>query len=350
MANDQHPPFSRRGFVQSGLLAGGAFLARPAAARAADAEPATLPRRVLGRTNASLPVLTLGTAPSGFAKPQAPENVVRCVHTAIELGVNAIDTAPAYDVAEQGVGMALGTRRKEVFLSTKVLADEIAKAEKILANSLRVLKTDYLDWSISTVSATATSRSRWARRRASPGCSSRSRRARSASSASPATTARKVSPASRVRPGRRPAHRRQLRRSPHVQLRGESPARRAKHKVGIVAMKVFGGRTREATIRTLKAPANSTPSTSIWPFATRCPCPASRPSISAPTTPSKSARMSSWPALLAPSPLRNNSALPSWDANWPPSGAPISAPSPACLSTQAATASATARISFLDTA
>jgi predicted aldo/keto reductase-like oxidoreductase len=127
------------------MLAGGALLGGVAAQAWADTAAGELPKRVLGRTGVSITTFTLGTAPAGFAKPHDPKNVADCVDAAIDLGVNAIDTAPAYDVAEEGVGLALGKRRKEVFLSTKILADDVAKAEKILANSLRLLKTDYLD-------------------------------------------------------------------------------------------------------------------------------------------------------------------------------------------------------------
>ena len=73
------------------------------------------------------------------------KNVADCVRTAIDLGITGIDTAPAYDVAEEGVGIGLGSRRKEVFLSTKVMADRVEDAEKILAASLKKLKTDYVD-------------------------------------------------------------------------------------------------------------------------------------------------------------------------------------------------------------
>lgn len=137
---------SRREFVvQSGMLAGGALLGGVASQAWADTPAGELPKRVLGRTGVAITTFTLGTAPAGFTKPHNPKNVADCVNAAIDLGVNAIDTAPAYDVAEEGVGLALGKRRKEVFLSTKILADDVAKAEKILANSLRLLKTDYLD-------------------------------------------------------------------------------------------------------------------------------------------------------------------------------------------------------------
>lgn len=140
---------SRREFVyQSGLLAGGAWLAA-AAGQATAADKATsageLPRRVLGKTGASITALTLGTAPCGFAKPHSPQNVADCVNAAIDLGITSIDTAPAYDIAEEGVGMGLGKRRKNIFLATKVMADDVKEAEKIFSNSLKLLKTDYVD-------------------------------------------------------------------------------------------------------------------------------------------------------------------------------------------------------------
>jgi predicted aldo/keto reductase-like oxidoreductase len=148
VSSENIQPISRRAFVQqTGVVAGGALLGASVGTGvgAAESGPGELPRRELGKTGVPVTLLTLGTAPCGFAKPHAPENVARCVNAAIDLGVNAVDTAPAYDVAEQGVGMALGKRRKEVFLSTKVLADDVPKAEQILANSLQVLKTDYVD-------------------------------------------------------------------------------------------------------------------------------------------------------------------------------------------------------------
>ncbi len=139
---------SRREFVyRTGALAGGAILAQGAvhsAAPAADRRDA-IPKRVLGKTGVAVTAMTLGTAPAGFIKPANPKLVAQCVNAAIDLGINAIDTAPAYDVAEEGVGLALGKRRKQVFLSTKVLADDVPAAEKIFANSLKMLKTDYVD-------------------------------------------------------------------------------------------------------------------------------------------------------------------------------------------------------------
>ena len=140
---------SRRRFVyQTGLLAAGAALGGVATQAAADSPSSTsgdLPRRMLGKTGISVSTLTLGTAPTGFTMPHSPQHVADCVNTAIDLGVNFIDTARKYDVAEEGVGLALGRRRKDVVLATKVMADTVADAERSFSESLRLLKTDHVD-------------------------------------------------------------------------------------------------------------------------------------------------------------------------------------------------------------
>lgn len=136
----------RRSFLQQAPAAAGAlWLATGVAIAGESSVSGSLPKRVLGKTGVSVTTMTLGTAPCGFAKPHSTKRVADCVNAALDLGINAIDTAPAYDIAEEGVGQALGKRRKEVFLSTKVLADSVDEAEKILANSLRKLRTDYVD-------------------------------------------------------------------------------------------------------------------------------------------------------------------------------------------------------------
>jgi hypothetical protein len=139
----------RRTFVyQTGLLAAGAALGVSAArADAVGPRPASgeLPRRTLGKTGMSVTMLTLGTAPTGFTQPHSPQHVADCVNVAIDLGVNFIDTARAYDVAEEGVGLALGRRRNDVLLATKVMVDTVADAERSFSQSLRLLKTDHVD-------------------------------------------------------------------------------------------------------------------------------------------------------------------------------------------------------------
>ena len=122
--------------------AGGVPALGAAAAREAVGE---MPRRVLGRTKLSVTCMTLGTAPAGIAKTISPQEVARVVNTALDLGINSVDTSPKYGNAEEGVGLGLGRRRKDIILATKVWADEVKDAEAKLAKSLKTLKTDYVD-------------------------------------------------------------------------------------------------------------------------------------------------------------------------------------------------------------
>ncbi len=156
MSRHESTSVSRREFVQrGGLLAAGGLLAGaglPGRVTAGPRSPAPgqpsfdpLPQRVLGRTQVSITAMTLGTAPCGLC-PEIPQTeIARIVNLAIDLGVTAIDTAPAYVKSEESVGMALGARRKDVFLSTKVLADTIEEAQKSLDKSFELIKTDWFD-------------------------------------------------------------------------------------------------------------------------------------------------------------------------------------------------------------
>ena len=73
----------------------------------------------------------------------------RCVADAISVGYRSIDTAQAYG-NEEGVGEAVaksGVARDELFLTTKVWISNAGyeKAKASIDESLRKLKTDYID-------------------------------------------------------------------------------------------------------------------------------------------------------------------------------------------------------------
>ncbi|MFH1264692.1 MAG: aldo/keto reductase, partial [Planctomycetota bacterium] len=139
---------SRRGFVrEAGRVAGTIGLGTAATASGGQAVggQGELPRRVLGRTGLSVTCLTLGTAPCGIAKTISPQQVADVVNAGLDLGINFVDTAERYGNAEEGVGLALGARRKDIFLATKVWADTVEDAEEKLAGSFKNLKTDYAD-------------------------------------------------------------------------------------------------------------------------------------------------------------------------------------------------------------
>lgn len=90
-----------------------------------------------------MPVLGFGTYQI------APEDTERCVREAIDIGYRSIDTAWAY-FNEEGVGAAVagcGVSREELFLTSKiwVLDGGYEKAKAAIKESLRKLRTDYLD-------------------------------------------------------------------------------------------------------------------------------------------------------------------------------------------------------------
>jgi uncharacterized protein len=146
MSKKQSSRISRRNFVQTaGLAAGAAALGTAVDVRPAAATGNPLSRRVLGRTKLEVTAMTLGAAPCGIARDVTVEEVSQIANLAIDLGINFIDTAPKYGKSEEGIGKALGARRKEIYLATKVWADTIAEAEQSFSNSLKTLKTDYVD-------------------------------------------------------------------------------------------------------------------------------------------------------------------------------------------------------------
>ena len=78
-----------------------------------------------------------------------PIECERCVTDAIDTGYRMIDTAQAY-YNEEGVGAAIkksGINREEFFLVTKIWITNSGeeKAEKSIEESLKKLKTDYVD-------------------------------------------------------------------------------------------------------------------------------------------------------------------------------------------------------------
>lgn len=98
-------------------------------------------------------VLGFGGAEIGFNKDQTQADVDALLNSALDAGLNLIDTAAAYHTSEKMIGEAVGNRRKEFYLVTKCGAIEGFSREdwskkgilETIETSLRNLKTDYLD-------------------------------------------------------------------------------------------------------------------------------------------------------------------------------------------------------------
>ncbi|MGW4461612.1 aldo/keto reductase [Micromonospora sp. NPDC004704] len=114
-------------------------------------------RRILGGTGMSVSELALGTMMFGALGDTGQDESVRMIHTALDAGVNFVDTADVYSQgeSEEIVGKALRGRRDDIVLATKFSLpmgeDENHRGGsrrwimKAVEESLRRLDTDYID-------------------------------------------------------------------------------------------------------------------------------------------------------------------------------------------------------------
>jgi len=149
---------TRREFLQSSAAAVAAFAAARAGRAAqppakAPSAPTGLERRRFGSTDMEVTVLGFGGAEIGFQKTEQ-ETIGRLLNSALDAGLNVIDTAECYAGSEESIGNAVSNRRKEYFLFTKVGHMDgwgkpdgwtAASIEKSIERSLQRLKTDHVD-------------------------------------------------------------------------------------------------------------------------------------------------------------------------------------------------------------
>lgn len=107
---------------------------------------------LLGRTGFKVSKLGLGGAPLGGDFGEiSDETVGNVIHTALDLGINFIDTAPLYGKgeSERRIGLALKGKRDQVILATKaVMRGDSYSYEntiKSVEQSLKRLQTDRID-------------------------------------------------------------------------------------------------------------------------------------------------------------------------------------------------------------
>jgi len=109
-------------------------------------------QRKLGRTEIEASVLGFGGSEIGY-QGVSPRTVARLLGSALDAGLNVIDTAECYDDSEALIGKAIAARRREVALFTKCghaggwsSADwRCAPLLASIERSLRRLATDYVD-------------------------------------------------------------------------------------------------------------------------------------------------------------------------------------------------------------
>ncbi|MBM3333248.1 aldo/keto reductase, partial [Candidatus Sumerlaeota bacterium] len=115
-------------------------------ARTATKATQQIPWRMLGKTGVEVTCLALGGV-VGMIKPPAEFDAAALANAAIDLGIHYFDTAPAYanGQSESNYGRVLKTRRKEVFLATKIGDRTHDGAMRSIEASLKRLQTDNVD-------------------------------------------------------------------------------------------------------------------------------------------------------------------------------------------------------------
>jgi len=144
-------PLSRREFVASCLCASGSLaLGTTAMSRAKDeptpVDPVSrkLPQRVLGRTGVKVSILGMGGA-WFMSATKDKEAALMLLNRAIDGGINFFDTSRGYINSEDNMGLVLAKRRKEVFLATKIDQRTYDGALQDVEQSLKALQTDHID-------------------------------------------------------------------------------------------------------------------------------------------------------------------------------------------------------------
>jgi uncharacterized protein len=152
--------YSRREFISTTLrgaavITAAGMVETPLFASGGKSEG--IPRRTLGKTGLSVSILAFGGG-SQFLKNE--DGVwEQLLQKAIDSGINLFDTAPEYTVSnyfkngevkkslgsEERFGQVLPPYRKNIHLITKIDERDPEKVKQSFENSLKCMKTDYLD-------------------------------------------------------------------------------------------------------------------------------------------------------------------------------------------------------------
>jgi aryl-alcohol dehydrogenase-like predicted oxidoreductase len=109
-------------------------------------EKKIIPHRKLGKTGYAVSIYSLG-GESTVEQSSRADEAEAIINRAIDLGVNYIDTAPAYGSggSESNIGRVMEYRREEVFLASKTPDRTYDGTMRQVENSLKRLRTDHLD-------------------------------------------------------------------------------------------------------------------------------------------------------------------------------------------------------------
>ncbi|MGH9832134.1 MAG: aldo/keto reductase [Blastocatellia bacterium] len=145
MNNDK---ITRREFIENATLTVASATVLPAVLESEGEAKTTLPQRTLGRTGVKVPIIAFGCG-TRFLMYQSEDEALRALNHVIDSGVTYLDTAMDYGkgLSETRVGMLMKTRRKDVWLATKVTPTARTRdaAMREVEQSLKRLQTDRVD-------------------------------------------------------------------------------------------------------------------------------------------------------------------------------------------------------------
>lgn len=147
--------FIKRTIGAAGLMVAGAELLPPGSlfrmtGSPDDYDAKGLPTAILGKTGVRIPRIAIGLG-SRFCNIKSAEDAYQMLNYALDHGLYYWDTAWFYEnknlgiISEERVGMVVKTRRREIFLSTKVTSRDPDEAMRQIETSLKRLQTDHLD-------------------------------------------------------------------------------------------------------------------------------------------------------------------------------------------------------------
>lgn len=141
---------SRRKFLRGLGVVSAASVAAPLVQAGAIPAAGKLPHRVLGKTGASVSIMAFGSG-SRFMMYKEEDRALEALSLALDNGVTYVDTAHAYGdpktnvKSEERVGKLMPSRRKGIFLATKISNRDPETFWRDVEVSLKRLQVDHVD-------------------------------------------------------------------------------------------------------------------------------------------------------------------------------------------------------------
>lgn len=129
------------------LIYGAVAAASLPAASAKAASAIKIQRRPLGKTGMKVSILGLGGGSQFLNASKTDDEAIELVSAAIDGGINYLDSAFGYGNGEslRRYGLVVGSRRKEVFLTSKTAQRSRDGALREVDTALKNLRTDHID-------------------------------------------------------------------------------------------------------------------------------------------------------------------------------------------------------------